>query len=684
MAAKKMPVHQPANSNMLVQLLRPGIAAMVLMAMLWHGWPSCGGASAGSAGSRVTGAAAAAAPPMATPLLQGASTEEPPIDTAHTHVWGRPGVAPTPNCCMARTNARKQCKRHPLAGKLVCRYHHRAGCRYGLITEKCPPIAIGLDVASECGDGGATSGSEAGVSVLSEPQSEASGSVSVFVGVPPANALASGSAPSALPSDPIDKDAVWDRLWKEVHRSAAVNPNNPVFDELKHFCDFTELFREQQEGAGLAFVATPFGDMGASEEQVLAYLAWVRSHHLGKGADYKKPYDASTLLKKFGKIRVGLEQCGEVDVPAWAEVGVPHTRLVKNTIAQWSLEDLHHPAKKACKEKLSLQGHQIEDYCLSLIVQDMAGQSLSDWDLCKALVLRVQSGTNIRSGNLGDIIWSDVVCQKGTGEFGSISVLNTKRVARSVGSASKVSRVQAKVARWIDDLITGYMFKAWCARHKDHAASSDFFFPAFVNMQPVWQRHLQNAVHNQWVRECVSTLGLESNPGKLALYSTTSIRVGNVDCTEESITRFRAQRNKDCGWAKDSWVPLRHYTSDAVALAAGPLFWDKAGCDAKYMGACQTHLKEKYLALLCTQCGMPFPDGATECPCNRCKLKARYIALGSASNPKVGHSCWKQQCRHPDHVPEDAQLLLAAAWAELGCPWRVVWVPARHRFELDD
>jgi hypothetical protein len=59
----------------------------------------------------------------------------------------------------------------------------------------------------------------------------------------------------------------------------------------------------------------------------------------------------------------------------------------------------------------------------------LTGQELSDWDLMSGLVLRIQSGSNLRSGNLlNDLKWQHVSSASGKGEFGTVMLMNTKRL----------------------------------------------------------------------------------------------------------------------------------------------------------------------------------------------------------------------------------------------------------------
>ena len=73
--------------------------------------------------------------------------------------------------------------------------------------------------------------------------------------------------------------------------------------------------------------------------------------------------------------------------------------------------------------------------------------NLNDWDTCKGLLLRLASGTNLRSGNLlTGIKWGAVEYKEGG--F-SIQVINTK--APPSHSASQLANEDRTVPRYIDD-----------------------------------------------------------------------------------------------------------------------------------------------------------------------------------------------------------------------------------------
>jgi hypothetical protein len=139
--------------------------------------------------------------------------------------------------------------------------------------------------------------------------------------------------------------------------------------------------------------------------------------------------------------------------------------------------------------------------------------------------------------------------------------------------------------------------------------------------------------------------------------------------------RFRAQRNRDMGWARDSWVPQKHYTSDTMSLAAGPLIWDVALCNDAYDRGTEAFAISRFMKLMCTQCGFP------ECSCLYCSQKMKALGSGAKTNPtaKGGHSCWRAGGRRPQMdsaVVEECK----QAWLTRGCTLEVVYFAINSAF----
>jgi hypothetical protein len=60
----------------------------------------------------------------------------------------------------------------------------------------------------------------------------------------------------------------------------------------------------------------------------------------------------------------------------------------------------------------------------------------------------------------------------------------------------------------------------------------------FVYEGLVWDEPLQNGEHNRMVQACVAKIELETNPERTKLYTSTSIRVGNQEITENEVQRL--------------------------------------------------------------------------------------------------------------------------------------------------
>ena len=86
-----------------------------------------------------------------------------------------------------------------------------------------------------------------------------------------------------------------------------------------------------------------------------------------------------------------------------------------------------------------MNGQHVEDFCFSILSKEILEGSVGEEDLVGALLLRIQSGTNLRSGNLRqDVHWGDVhkeVSLQGLPVF-SMNVINTK-----IGSSTAASSV---------------------------------------------------------------------------------------------------------------------------------------------------------------------------------------------------------------------------------------------------
>jgi hypothetical protein len=214
------------------------------------------------------------------------------------------------------------------------------------------------------------------------------------------------------------------------------------------------------------------------------------------------------LYEIVGRIRAGLAEFSfTVQATECLTPQAPYSLWLKKRLATWKLQDAREYERPA-QEKMHLSGQAIEEYCLSYLSSHSAGDVLSDLALCGALVLRVQSGTNLRCGNLTkDLKWGDITVGDGPAEFGAMRVINTKRLTPIAANLESLVRLQAKVLRSIDDVVTGGLFKLWCDRHRAARTDGEHFFPAFIADELCWGQPLQNSVHNTMVRRCAEVSG---------------------------------------------------------------------------------------------------------------------------------------------------------------------------------
>ena len=408
--------------------------------------------------------------------------------------------------------------------------------------------------------------------------------------------------------------------------------DGPELAVLQNFVLFTQKTKLEQEAHGLSFLETPLGPIGVSLRQVLAWMSWLRHHGLNPGAD-SQPLTSKTLLNRFSQLRAGLYHLGVQPADAsWAWITTDIPRTIKDQLAAWEVVDLKEGRKEASRKHLYIEGADIEAFCLHILRKHLLEENASDQDLLTALLLRVQSGTNLRSGNLlKDVHWRDVTksCTKagaGAKTLFTIKVINTK-MNKDSGAKSLVEQ-DRKVVRHLDDRLSHHLAKAWWERHHDGRQGEEYFFPATKQGAWNWSRHMDNEAHNACVRECAHFCGLARTVEELGEFTSTSIRRGNAYTTELQVEKFRQQRNKECAWAPRSKVASKHYCPEQVAVMPGPLFWDIADTDARFWSVFEKALAEKYQKWMCLKCGFP------NCKCPAC---AQSIAKGNA---KMKHTCW--------------------------------------------
>ena len=440
----------------------------------------------------------------------------------------------------------------------------------------------------------------------------------------------------------------------------------PLFDQLKSFVHFTAMTHAQQAEKQMSFFETPLGEVGADDMQVLLWLAWQRYH--GKHPDsVPKPLSAATLRNHLGSLRRALFECNLQELPPWAKWKDKHGASVLNQLFEWKLQDARSGVESAGKEKTWLLCAEVELYCLGVLEKLWHGGGATDWELCTALLLRVQAGSNQRSGNLvKDLKWRDV--KYSPPNWPVMDLVFTKMGACQ---SSKALAMKNKVERHLDDRLTFNLFKAWFEKHNAYVQPHHHFFPQFLQKSQIkWESDLGSG-HLEAVRHCALTLGRATTPEEAKAFTTTSVRRGFAVETEEGVQRYKQQRNYQGGWARQSNLQEKVYCPENAKYMAGPLYWDKEATDAHFEHFFAMHNFEKFSALLCAYCGLP------NCECVGCN------AGGKAGHKMQAHSCWRagKTGQQPKYDPvkqrphEEEQLLQQRqeAWEAVGSPTTPLW-----------
>ena len=455
------------------------------------------------------------------------------------------------------------------------------------------------------------------------------------------------SRPEELGSD---RGSVWE--WLNTSLDKAGDPRGDSTRELTSFSQFTSAFEKEIDHAGHPFIHLPCGPCGGSERCLAQYLLHVRWYSEPGAAPRQKPLPVDDLRRRAGRIRSGAAEYNHlVALPSWLVAGNEYSTWLCKQFAAWGREDAANFAK-AKHEHVVLHGSSIEEFCIALGVQILDGTHVSDRQLVCALACRFQSGTNARYYNQTDIKWNRVARGKGLGEYGCFQIGNTKRISATQKSVKVISTTRSVVSRYIDDDVTGLLFEEHCKRHMQDRSGDEYFFPAFNCEEIDWKRPLQNATLNAFIQDMVASMDIATTE-KARLYTTTAIRRGNQAVTEAQVQKYRQQRNKDCGWAKDSFVPQKSYTPDVVALAPGPLFWDIQQSNEALRKA-SLHMRVSLMnKRACKECGMPVCSARNACTCEGCN---EILAnRGSGSKARISHaaSCWRKgQRRHTNTLPK--------------------------------
>ena len=420
-------------------------------------------------------------------------------------------------------------------------------------------------------------------------------------------------------------------------------------------------------------VDTAMGRVGVHQTQILTYLSKLR------GAPQATPQlSAKSLLNCFSKLRTALQQLRpKQSWPLWAQQGKPIPATIKKQLAHWSLQDCKGGFGRPSRKHLFLEGSHVEDFALNALREHLLHGALIG--ILRALLLRVQSATNLRSGNLRNARWWDVQCSTslqstGSRKVFSLSLINTK--------CHSPLAFQMRATRCLDDQLSHHLMHSWWEACQRGRAPGEFLFPrCMANGCFDFAQPLSNEEHNLAVQACAHYCGLPSTVHELKQWTSTSVRRGNAVTIEVEVQRLRAQRNKQFAWGPASPTPRKHYCPEGVILQPGSLFLDTEDIDRKCIQVIGQAFLEKHTKVLCQRCG--FPD----CKCHACSQ-----SLGTGHS-KQKHTCWLLHYGpHPYTVGQDPILnrrvprqwveARQEAWAELAWDLEVHWDGSAKSYHL--
>lgn len=323
-----------------------------------------------------------------------------------------------------------------------------------------------------------------------------------------------------------DLNEVWAAHWGAV--TLALGQDQELLAAVTSFAEFTKRSLSVQREHGVQFLITPVGLIGVSEASVLTWLSW-RRNRMALPSSKGMPISVKTLRELFSGLRSGLHELEIPDLPAWAKAHERIPAAFTRRLALWKRDEARHPLKKVFR-KAVLPAQQVEAYCMHIAGLLVDGEVVTDKQLAGAVLLRFQSGSNVRSANLvQDIHWRSVRPLGGLDEAFAVVFINTKR-ATGNASAKQLAELVLTAVRDVDDLLSQYLTRAWFFRHHKKVDMEDAFFPTFLPCGAAdFRKPMSNKVHNAVVRECASHGGLVTNAVALAGYTSTSIRRGNAE-----------------------------------------------------------------------------------------------------------------------------------------------------------
>jgi hypothetical protein len=225
--------------------------------------------------------------------------------------------------CLARAFPNKQCGRKQQGGLDLCKLHGKMeSLPRGRITE--PRNGPGADDQPDASVAERLPEGPEGPGAVDQPDASV------------AERLPEG--PEAVAQPDAEHMLLWNELWGEACKTS--DPTPPALEEAKKFAAFTKLFKNEQEALQLPFVATPVGDVGGSERQLMAFLQYQRYHGTIKERCSRKPLALITISNRVGLLRSALADFGLTQhLGTHLKLGDEHPRSLRKKFRQWALED---------------------------------------------------------------------------------------------------------------------------------------------------------------------------------------------------------------------------------------------------------------------------------------------------------------------------------------------------------
>ena len=372
---------------------------------------------------------------------------------------------------------------------------------------------------------------------------------------------------------------------------------------------------------------------------------------------------------KFWQLRQGIRAAFLYDasiLPAWLEEPFGSDPWIRKKLTDWGLEDAR--LKKPPEPKGQLTKVDIAFWCLYIIGLYMINPPPDMQTLVLfALLLRVQSGSNLRHVNIAAVKWSDVGIDKAGVPY--IVLYNTK--AWLLASSDTQDKVRPDATYYFSDRISYVLFMIWWGwfseKHAGRAGS--YFFPR-INVSSFNFGALFTYESHKEACQCVALhCGVvQAHSGHLGTFTSQSVRRGNAAFTWGLVSNILHHTNQMMGRMKHSFLD-RHYAGQDVLSAPGPLFSDIEEINVCYAEFLCEYLDDHKNSLLCKCCGHP------ACKCKLCERTCHKK-----------HTCWLREfseltkCKKPTSLGlrmDDPQIYeMRTAWARYGVDEIPTWSKA--------